>query len=433
MGTERIDIVVREDGSRTVRRDLADIGAGAAEGSKGVNGLQNSLNNLKTMLAGMGIAYGIHEIIEYTDTWANLQGRLSLVTDSYRNMKEVQDALFSISQKTRVTFEGTADVYTRIARATKELNRTDAERLSVVTNINKALIISGASAEEGQRALVQLGQGLGAGVLRGQDLNSVLEQTPRLAQAIAEGMGKTIGELKKMGEAGELTSKAVFDSLLQGGAALEGEFSKMPQTIGQSFTILKNEMLKFIGSTQEANGFAGYFALGLKVLGDNLSTVSAIMKGFTAYKFAEIILTWTTATYGKIKASMEATAAATAERLATIAAAQANLAEIESKLAQAVATRAAIISVRESVIATMAQADANIVSARAAIAAATGAAIGAVSAGAINQAMVLGNSDVGVCALSPDLYSLCFGRFIQGFGSALIVPEIGRASCRERV
>jgi tape measure domain-containing protein len=375
MTTERIDIVVREDGSREVRRNLEDIGTGARTGASGVDRLQGALGQLKTLLATMGISAGIVEIIKLTDTWANLQGRLALVTDSFQQLKQVQESLFNIAQKTRVSYESTADVFTRISRATKDMNTTDADRLKVVENINKALIVSGASTEEAHRALIQLGQGLSAGVLRGQDLNSVLEQTPRLAQAIAEGMGKTTGELKKMGEAGTLTSKAVFDALLQQGNALQNEFAQMPQTIGQSFELLKNQVLKFVGETGEANGIAGNFATVLKLVADNLNVIAAVIQGVMVYKLAEYFLTSAAAAVRKYLALVDSTNAMIAERAASVAAAESAVALAGAQLAVATATDAAIATARAEQVARLNQANANIRAAQAAMAAAEAAGV----------------------------------------------------------
>lgn len=427
MTTERIDIVVREDGSRVVRRNLEDIGGSARTGAVGVDRLHSSLGQLKTLMLSMGVGFGISEIIKYTDTWANLQGRLSLVTDSYNQMKQVQSELFTISQRTRTAFEGTADLYTRITRNTKELNATDRERLRVTETINKSLIVSGASSESANAAIVQLGQGFASGTLRGEELNSVLEQTPRLAEAIAAGMGKTQGQLRAMGTAGLLTSEAVFKALLTQGKALDDEFSRMPQTIGQSFTVLKNEVLKFVGVTSEANGVAGSFAGVLQYLASHLNVISGIIQGLLTYKIAEFFLTSAAAAIKKYLALIDSANALAAERAATIAAAEASLAQVQAQIAVATATRAAIITAREDAVAKLAQANSTIVSSQAAIAAAR-------SAGALSFALrVVAESEIALSAAQARRAAMTAELAVLGQQQARVSAQIAAANAAEAV
>lgn len=373
MTTERIDIVVREDGSRIVRRNLEDIGSGARAGASGVDQMRNSLNMVKSLVLSMGLGYGVSEIVKYIDTWANLEGRLKLVTDSYSQLKRVQNDLFEVSQRTRSAYEGTADLYARIARSTKELNASDRDRIKVTEGINKAIVISGSSAESAKAAIIQLGQGFASGTLRGEELNSVLEQTPRVAEAIADGMGKTVGQLRAMGAAGLLTSKAVFEALHSQADVLQREFAQMPLTIGQSFTILKNELLRFVGQTGEANNVAGAFAEVLGMVGRNLDTLASVLGGFLAFKLAEFFINSTVAIYSKIAAMRQYAVQLQADRIFEIASAEATLAAASASVAKATADRASLVVIQERVVAQLRAANADIVAARASIAAATAA------------------------------------------------------------
>lgn len=373
MTTERIDIIVRDDGSRVVRRNLDDIGDSADKSAGFIEKLKRSLGGMGGVIASLGIGFGIREIIKYTDTWVNLEGRLKLVTNTTSQLIETQKALFDIAQRTRGSYADTADVYVRVSRATSEMNVTDQERLKVSEAINKSLIIAGTSQEEARRGLIQLSQGFATGTIRGQDLNSVLEQTPRLAQAIAEGMGKTVGELRKMGEAGTLTSQAVFKAIENQSEKLQKEFSQMPVTIGQAFTVLENELLKFVGTTNTANGTAKLMVDTIGLVARNISTLAAALAGLTAYKLADFFLNATVAVYNKITALQAYVASLAAERAATIASAEAAVLQATASGAQLATTEAAILIAREEMVTRLAQANANIVSAKAAIEAATAA------------------------------------------------------------
>ncbi|MBN0091385.1 tape measure protein, partial [Pseudomonas aeruginosa] len=124
------------------------------------------------------------------------------------------DAVYSVAQNARSSLEGTAELYQRIAASAGDLGVNQQQVVQVTQNISKAMSASGVSAAAAEDALVQLGQAFASGVLRGQELNSVLEQAPGLAQAVANGLGVAVGDLRKLGEQGKLTSKQVFEAIL---------------------------------------------------------------------------------------------------------------------------------------------------------------------------------------------------------------------------
>ena len=216
--------------------------------------LTSSLFSMKTAMIGIGVVMSAQRLIKRADEMTMLSSKLSLVTKSSQELLEVQEKLFVISQDARVSFSETADLYARMARSTKNTTITQKEVLEVTEAISKSLIISGASAESANAALVQLGQGFAADALRGQELNSVLEQTPRLAQAIAEGMGVGLGKLREIAAEGKLTTKVTMDAIRSQAKAIDDEFSRMAMTVDQSTTMVNNSFLVMIGNIDNATG-----------------------------------------------------------------------------------------------------------------------------------------------------------------------------------
>jgi len=229
----------------------------------------NASNLLARGIALITASLGIRELVNYADTWKLINGRLGLVTNGTGNLIAVQNRLFDIAQRSRVRLSETVDLYSRIARSTKELGKSQLDTLAVTEAINKSLIVSGSSAESSNAAIIQLGQGFASGALRGQELNSVMEQTPRLAEAIAAGMGLTIGQLRKQGAEGKLTAEVVFNALLGQREAIEKEFKKMPITIGQSLIMIKNSFLKYLGTADDEKSISSRVANGIKKIAEN--------------------------------------------------------------------------------------------------------------------------------------------------------------------
>ncbi|WP_343526004.1 tape measure protein [Sphingomonas sp.] len=255
-------------------RILVEVGTKA---ERATDGLKNSFGGLKTAIAGLGLGALLREAGQLADTYSNIRGRLSLVTNGTADLANVTQKLFDSAQRARVSFEATTDLYSSLARSTKALGTSQTDLLAVTETINKALIVSGASAATAEGALTQLGQGFASGTLRGDELNSVLEGTPRLAQAIADGMGVTVGQLRKLGGEGKITGETVFNALKGQKDAVEAEFAKMPATIGQSFVQLRNEILKYVGEADTAGGTSAAFAEGVQLLAHNLDIVVPVI------------------------------------------------------------------------------------------------------------------------------------------------------------
>jgi tape measure domain-containing protein len=205
-------------------------------------------------IVGAAVALGGRQALITADAYTSLAGRLALVTGGGERLLRVQAALFEQAQRTRSDVAATTDLYGSLARSTQALGISQDRLLRVTESINQALIVSGTSGASAQAALVQLGQGFASGVLRGEELNSILEQTPRLAQAIADGLGVPLGQLRKLGQEGKLTAEAVFGALERAGAGLAAEFGRMPVTIAQAQTQVSNSIGKLVSTVDRLTG-----------------------------------------------------------------------------------------------------------------------------------------------------------------------------------
>jgi tape measure domain-containing protein len=165
------------------------------------------------LLLNQGIAPTIGASIRAADAVTTLHNSLKLATGSAEKAGQAYESLFAIAQRSRVSFTELGGTFASISRAGQELGVSQQRLLTVTEAIGNAMTISGGSAQSMQAALVQLGQGLSSGTLRGEELNSVMEQAPRLAKALADGLGVPIGKLREMGAAGQITAEQVISAL----------------------------------------------------------------------------------------------------------------------------------------------------------------------------------------------------------------------------
>lgn len=229
-----------------------------------------------TLMASFAGALTIGAAISKMDAYTGLQNRLKLVTTSQTELNQAMKDTFSIAQATGQSWDSTAQVYQRFADNAQRLGITLQQTASLTDTVAKSISISGGSAASAEAALVQFGQALASGVLRGEEFNSISEQAPALLKAIASGLGTNIGELRKMAAEGQLTADVVIKSLEKAKVSVDDLFSKTDFTIGNSFTMLNNAAIQFVGEAGKSSGAAQILSSSIKGLADNLQLIADI-------------------------------------------------------------------------------------------------------------------------------------------------------------
>ncbi|RLA42861.1 MAG: hypothetical protein DRR42_22670, partial [Gammaproteobacteria bacterium] len=223
------------------------LGAAFTKTNKSVGRATSSFHGLGAVIGVLGLGKLVSETIQAADTYASLQGQLKLVTDSQEELNQVYDRSLALANKTGQSTESTVKLYARMARSTEELSLSQNDLFTITEAINQSFIVSGAATQEAASATLQLSQGLAAGALRGEELNSVMENSPRLARALADGLGVGIGQLREMGAAGELTAEKVTTALLRTASDIETEFNQMPMTVSRVMQTLSNDVNDALG------------------------------------------------------------------------------------------------------------------------------------------------------------------------------------------
>jgi tape measure domain-containing protein len=254
-----LDILVSVKGDGTAEIKKVANAAKEAEGStknlkQSTDQLSSSFSSLRGVIAAVGLGALIKEGIQMADTYKMMNARLTLAVASTKELATAQTELYKMAQNSRSSLEATTALYTKLEMATDSMGKSQAEVLRVTEAVGKALKISGAGAAESASAMMQLGQALGSGVLRGDELNSIMENAPRLAKSIADGLGVTIGQLRSMGAEGQLTAEKVFTAIEKSGAKLDSEFKKIPPTVSDGMTKIENSLMKVIGEMDKAHG-----------------------------------------------------------------------------------------------------------------------------------------------------------------------------------
>lgn len=231
------------------------------------------IGNLTSMLGTLTGLLGAREVIQYADAWNNAANQLRQVTDTASELAGVQETLMGVANDTRSEFESTANLYSRLARSTTEMGLSQKELIGLTKTINQSFAVSGATATEAAAAITQLSQGLAAGALRGDEFNSVSEQAPALMRAISESLDMTIGDLREFAAEGGITAEIVVNALQESADSIENDFGKAVATFGQQMTVARNNMLQFVGGSNDLNQALSNLGETAITLSENLDLV----------------------------------------------------------------------------------------------------------------------------------------------------------------
>lgn len=260
---------------------------------KGMTTATTAIDRAKQAAAALIIALATRKIFEYSDAWNNASNQLRQVTETTEELQKAQRNLLNVANETRSSFESTAVLFSRLKRSTTELRISDERLLAVTRTISQTFATSGATTQEATSAIIQLTQGLAAGALRGQEYNSVLEQAPGIARAIAKSLNLTLGELRLFANEGKITAEIVVNAIEQSAEALDVKFNKTIATFGQNMTIANNKILEFVGNSNELQTTVTALGAAVVILADNIEVFADLVvigAAAMAIKYAPALL-----------------------------------------------------------------------------------------------------------------------------------------------
>ncbi|MFZ3159106.1 MAG: tape measure protein [Rhodoferax sp.] len=275
---------------------LTSMTQGGTKAADATQSISDQLALVQKAYVGLQAVQGainmVKGITETADAYNNLGARIKLATGDGAAFSSAMAGISAVAQRTSTGLEATGTLFTKLAQAGKEMGVGQAEALKLTETVNQAIQLSGASASASDAAVTQLVQGLQGGVLRGDEFNSVMEQAPRLAKALADGLGVTTGELRKMAEAGQLSSETVIKALQGQSDVVASEFGKLPDTVGRALTQLDNAWTQYVGETDKATGASTLAAQAIGQLAKNLPAIAGFLidAGQAAGAFAAIKL-----------------------------------------------------------------------------------------------------------------------------------------------
>ena len=274
--------------------DMSDFSGSVSDGKEKVKALNaelaktenvaeqaaGGLGKIGTLLAGFASVSFAKSMLDTADAMQSINSQVRQVVSSESEYLAVQRQLLDVANSTRASLESTSSLYVSTSRALKDYGYTQQEILQFTEATNNAMTIGGVQAEQQAAALLQLSQALGSGVLQGDEFKSIAEAAPILLDTIAEYMGKSRTEIKKLGSEGQLTADVIFKAISGASEKFGEKAAKMPMTMGQALTVFSNNWQSMVSKLLNDSGAMSGIASIIKMIADNLNLVVPIMAGF---------------------------------------------------------------------------------------------------------------------------------------------------------
>lgn len=225
---------------------------------------------IRAAFAGIGLA----SFTNAADAVAGSEAQIDLFAQNPGNKKQIRDQIFKNSQASGSDYVAGLDMFGSIARNRSTLGLSDQDAVKLADLTGKAVALTSKGAAQDSAAILQFSQALGAGLLQGDELSSILENSGGLALAIADAFGVSVTQLKQMGKEGKLTSKEMAQGLLKQASNIDDRFAKIPKTFGKGFTIIKNAFLKLSADINESTGAAEGFFKVSQLIAENLAAIA---------------------------------------------------------------------------------------------------------------------------------------------------------------
>ena len=267
--------------TRQAQNTVNEFAQSQRSATRAANSLTGSIRNLAGAFVGL---QGIRTLFGWSDQMTASRARLDMMNDGLQTTKELQDMIFQSAMRARGSYMETMGFVAKLGTLAGNAFSSNQEIVAFAEQINKQMVLSGTHTWEAQAAMLQLTQGLASGVLRGEELNSVLEQTPMIAQTIAKYMGVTTGEMREMASQGLVTAEVVKNAMFWAADETNAAFENMPLTWAQAWTMAQNIAIRALNPVLLAIGF----------LANNIQIIGPLVLGLgAAFAVFQIAANWT--------------------------------------------------------------------------------------------------------------------------------------------
>ena len=265
----------------TYQRKIKQLNEDLKKAESAGSGFAGVIGRLKGLFAGFALVSFAKGMAETADKMQVLDNQVRQTTAGEAEFAAVKGRLLQVANQTRADLSATTELYVKSSRALKDYGYSQEEVLKFTEATNNAMTIGGVAAEQQSAALLQLSQALGSGVLQGDEFKSIAEAAPILLDTIAEYMGKSRAEIKKLGSEGKLTADVIFQAISGSAEKFAEQAAKMPMTMGNALQIFRNNWQSLVGDMMNGTGIMSRVAAVIAFVANHLKELvgAAVLVG----------------------------------------------------------------------------------------------------------------------------------------------------------
>ena len=265
----------------TYQRKIKQLNEDLKKDESAGNGFASVIGRLKGLFAGFALVSFAKGMAETADKMQVLDNQVRQTTAGEAEFAAVKGRLLQVANQTRADLSATTELYVKSSRALKDYGYSQEEVLKFTEATNNAMTIGGVAAEQQSAALLQLSQALGSGVLQGDEFKSIAKAAPILLDTIAEYMGKSRTEIKKLGSEGKLTADVIFQAISGSAEKFAEQAAKMPMTMGNALQIFRNNWQSLVGDMMNGTGIMSRVAAVIAFVANHLKELvgAAVLVG----------------------------------------------------------------------------------------------------------------------------------------------------------
>lgn len=284
-----LGLMISSDGVATASSRMRAFSDEAKGAERAAKGLESAAGLVTKAMGLLGAALSVQQLIRMTSVWTDLNSRVRNAIDAHENAAMVMERINQMARLTYSSLEQTAEGFLLNSKALSELGYSTSEALDFVESLNNALVVSGAKGERAASVMNALSKAIGIGKLGGDDLNTVLATGGRVAEALADGLGVSTLQLRKLGAEGKLTTDQVVKALTSQLEKLRKEAEDMPATIEDGFTQISRALTVGVGRLDEYLGASSAVADGMIWLSNNIDVLIPIIGALAGVIAASLI------------------------------------------------------------------------------------------------------------------------------------------------
>ena len=265
----------------TYQRKIKQLNEDLKKAESAGSGFAGVIGRLKGLFAGFALVSFAKGMAETADKMQVLDNQIRQTTAGEAEFAAVKGRLLQVANQTRADLSATTELYVKSSRALKDYGYSQEEVLKFTEATNNAMTIGGVAAEQQSAALLQLSQALGSGVLQDDEFKSIAEAAPILLDTIAEYMGKSRAEIKKLGSEGKLTADVIFQAISGSAEKFAEQAAKMPMTMGNALQIFRNNWQSLVGDMMNGTGIMSRVAAVIAFVANHLKELvgAAVLVG----------------------------------------------------------------------------------------------------------------------------------------------------------